>query len=69
MMGDENNDSESDIPAIRSIIITASIFARTRKRYQQLIMGNQGRWGKWITMGDKNNEGEATYQQSVPQVQ
>ena len=45
MTGDENNDSESNIPAADTLI-TASTFARARKRYQQLIMGSQGRLGK-----------------------
>ena len=62
MMGDKNNEIESDIPAVR-ITVTAIISARARKRSQHLIVGSQGRLGKWIMMGDKNNEGEATYQQ------
>jgi hypothetical protein len=43
-MGDKNN--ESDIPAALIAIPTAIISARARKRYQQLIMGSQGRSGK-----------------------
>jgi hypothetical protein len=46
MMGDKNNESESDIPADIIGAKTAIISARARKRYQQLIMGSQGRLGK-----------------------
>ena len=67
MMGDKNNESESesesDIPADITGIVTASTCARARKRNQQLIMGSQGRLGKMDNDGDKNSEGEATYQQ------
>ena len=45
-MGGKNNESESDIPAAYILIVTASIFARARKRYQQLIIGSQRRLRK-----------------------
>jgi hypothetical protein len=45
MMGDKKNEIESDIPAV-NITVTATPFARARKRYQQLFVGNQRRWGK-----------------------
>ena len=47
-MGDKNNETESDsdIPADISGIVTASTFARARKRYQQLIMGRSGKMDK-----------------------
>ena len=47
-MGDKNNESESEsnIPAAIIVRVTAIRSTRARKRYQQLIMGNQGRLGK-----------------------
>jgi hypothetical protein len=48
MTGDKNNERESDIPAGSNASVTASVFTRARKRYQQLIIRSQGRLGKWI---------------------
>jgi hypothetical protein len=56
MMGDKNYESESDIPAGIIARSTAIISTRERKRYQQLIIGGQGRLGKM------DNKGKATYQ-------